>query len=308
MSLIDIAIEVVDHPLSRQLLPLALQSFQKDRTERRIQLHREAQERQIALLREAYGEPQADPTPAHSKADDVYSQENRYDTGCVVCGKAHLAATAGMLERAAKLSAEKGQCDIDCAYYVAAAQREVVNLIDYDWTPDQIAATPPKDQAALTKWLPALNEAQDRMFVGTESNARLNLARAAGALEEAGRFARSSGVDHPEAQKRIADAEAWLATTERAEWSPERRAQMDPAIRPIVDANLPKFRKQRQFLLNGIQSPEDLDRVAADVGVLNAQIQGVALQQLTAEQVQAMAHSMDTIRRGFRADVTGGGT
>lgn len=303
MSLIDIAIEVVDHPLSQRLFPLALQSFQKDRTDRRIQLYREAQEQQIRLLHEVYSDatPTTDP---HTKADDVYSAGNRYDTGCVVCGKAHLAATAGMLDRAAQMSAAKGQCDIDCAYYVAAAQREVVNLLDYDWTPEQIAATPPQDQAALNKWLPALREAQDRMFVGTEMVARHNLARAAGALEEAGRFARSSGVDHPEAQKRITDAEEWLAATERAEWSPERRGQMDPAIRPIVDENLPKFRKQRQFLLNGIQSPEDLDRVAADVGVLNAQIQGVALQQLTADQVQDMARSMDTIRRGFRADVT----
>lgn len=311
MSLIDVFIEVAQHPLAQRLAPYVLNSVDDNTQQRRLDLYREDTDRQIELLRvmassgslETVAVQETDTNRSTEKSDDLYSRDNRYDTGCVVCGKAHLAATVGMLDRAAQLSQERGSCDADCAYYLAAAQREVVNLLEHDWTPEQVAATPPEDRAVLEKWLPALYEAQNTIFLGTESPARVNLAKAAGALEEAGRFARSSGVDHPEAQKRIADAEKWLATTERAEWSPERRTVMDPAVRTVVDQNLPKFRAQRQFLLNGIQSPEDLDRVAGEVGVLNAQIQGVALRQLTPDQVQTMAGSLGSIRQQFRQDL-----
>lgn len=305
MSLVEVAIKIADHPATRVLLPVVADAWQKDHTQKRMELWREAHDRRLALLRQAYNPeniPNAGTTPAPEKQDDLYATGNDYSVGCLVCGRAHLASMAGMLDKASEISTQKGQCDIDCAYYVAAAQREVVNLLNYDWTPEQIAATPPDAQAVLHKWLPSLREAQSTLFVGPESSARLNLAKASGALEEAGRFARSGGVNHPEAQMRIADAEQWLTTTERAEWSPERRQAMDPAIRHIVDANLAPFRSQRQFLLNGIQTPEDLDRIAADVGIVNAKIQGIILQQLTPDQVQTMAQELQSMRDGFRAD------
>jgi hypothetical protein len=99
----------------------------------------------------------------------------------------------------------------------------MVNLINYDWTPEQIAKTSPEDQAILSKWMPAVSKATRTMFDGEESQARINLASAAGALEEAGRFARTSGMDHPEAQKRMADAEQWEGadqafTEEASDW------------------------------------------------------------------------------------------
>ena len=71
-----------------------------------------------------------------------------------------------------------------------------------------------------------------------------------------------------------------------------------------MDQALPAFRKQRQFLINGIQNPEDLDRVAAEVGTLNKQLQAVAVQTLTPDQIAAMAEQVRTVREGFRADLT----
>jgi len=315
MPLVDVFVQIIEHPLTQRLAPYALDWLEGDRVAKRRALYQETIDREMALLRArqeaglaaitlgGVATVTAAPAPARAPMpNDIYTG-SRYDTGCLVCGKAHLAATAGMLRRAADISQQQGTCDVDCAYYVAAAQREVVNLLTYDWTEEQIAATPPQDQAVLRKWKPALESAQVTLFTGEEATARLNLARAAGALEEAGRFARASGVQHPEAQKRIADAEQWLAATERAEWSPERRTQMSPPVRRVVDQALPAFREQRQFLLNGIQTPEDLDQVAAAVGTLNAQLQAVTLQQLTPEQVQQMAATLQQVRDGFRADV-----
>lgn len=309
MSLLDIAIEIIDHPVAKQLAPLAIGAWGDRIRQERLSIQQENLEAQYRILID-HARPERKPTlevvrPESQRADsdDLYRADRNWDTGCAVCGKAHLAATAGMLDRAAQLAAKSGQCDDDCTYYVAAAQREIVNLNGYDWTPDQIAATEPAERLVLEQWSSAINTFEDQLFVGVEGNARRNLARAAGALEEAGRFARSAGVQHPEAQKRIADAEALLASTERGEWSPERRQTMAPEVRAVIDPYLPAFRRQRQFLLNGMESPDDLDTVAADVGKLNAALQSVAIRQLDPKAVQALAQSAKTIREGFRNDL-----
>lgn len=310
MSLIDVIIQVVDHPLTSKLTPLAQQWISGRETDRMEQIHLDEYRRMEEVLTVPVAgagavtvlTPRAVPAPVTAKQDDLYAAGNRYDVGCAVCGKAHLAATVGMLDRAASLAQERGTCDDDCTYYVSAAQREVVNLIGYDWTPDAIAATPDGERQLLEKWTPQVAQVQDTLFQGPEAQARVNLAKAAGALEEAGRFARAEGVGHPEAQQRMADAEALLAETERGEWSPERREQMNPQTRAVVDAALPAFRKQRQFLINGVASPEDLDRVAAQVGTLNKQLQSVAVAQLTPDQIAAMAQQMHGVRNGFRQD------
>ena len=320
MSLIDILITIVDHPVTQKMSPL-VQSILADRQDqRKLEIERETltQWRTLNASTDPIPDsvlavagvagtatamaPPAAATPA--KGDDLYAAGNRYDVGCAVCGKAHLAATVGMLDRAASLAQERGRCDDDCTYYVSAAQREVVNLVGYDWTPAAIAATPDGERRLLEKWAPQVESLNATLFQGTEAQARINLAKAAGALEEAGRFARADGVTHPEAQQRMADAEALLAETERGEWSPERRHTMDAQTRAVVDQALPAFRKQRQFLINGIQSPEDLDRVAAEVGTLNKQLQAVAVQTLTPDQIAAMADQVRTVREGFRADLT----
>ena len=330
MSLIDVVIEVIQHPATQQLSPLVRAVLLDEQEQRRIEIQRTTLDKWQAInagsptlaehpeyenewtrfesdLTEAVaaGAGSAAATvPAPAKQDDLYAVGNRYDVGCAVCGKAHLAATAGMMDRAAKLAQDRGTCDADCGYYLSAAQREVVNLVGYDWTPEAIAATPEGERQLLTQWAPQVDQLQDTLFQGPEAQARMNLAKAAGALEEAGRFARAEGVNHPEAQQRMADAEAWLAETERGEWSPERRQQMDAKTRAMVYHALPAFRKQRQFLINGIDSPEDLDRVAAEVGTLNAQLQGIAWAQLTPDQIQGMAAQTQQIRQGFRQALT----
>ena len=321
MSLVDVIIQVLDHPAAQFVTPLVAKQLELGQRRTLLRIQTEEWEAQKAVLanRSAWGPGVAEgvvggavaatvatpdpPTAATAKADDLYSRNNRYDTGCAVCGKAHLAATAGMIDRANALAHERGQCDADCIYYLAAAQREVVNLTGYDWTPALIAQTPPGEQAVLHRWLPAVEQLQSTLFAGPEATARQNLAKAAGALEEAGRFARASGVDHPEAQQRIADAEALLAETERGEWSPERRQTMDPAMRHLVDQALPAFRRQRQFLLNGLETPEDLDRVAAEVGTLNAQMQTLALAQWSPDQIQSVTQQAQAVRQGFRQDL-----
>ncbi len=326
MSLVDVIIQVLEHPATQFATPLIAKQMElgQRRTLLRIQ-NEEWEARQSVLTSRGAASPLPDisdgmtvtvagglaglaaslpdSTGATAKSDDLYTRDNRYDTGCAVCGKAHLAATAGMIDRANKIAAERGQCDADCIYYLSAAQREVANLTGYDWTPALIAQTPPGEQAVLNRWLPSVESLQTALFSGPESTARQNLAQAAGALEEAGRFARASGVDHPEAQQRIADAEALLAETERGEWSPERRQSMDPATRQLVDQALPAFRRQRQFLLNGLNTPEDLDRVAAEVGTLNAQMQTVALAQWTPDQIAQVAQQAQAVRQGFREDL-----
>lgn len=318
MSLIDVVINVLDHPVVPRLAPLAQSWFQQQGAAQTRDMDDQAHSQIIKVMETASGATVVDAevrtttsTQAPiTKNDDLYTADNRYDTGCAVCGKAHLAATAGMMDRAAALAQERDTCDADCTYYVAAAQREVVNLTGYDWTPDLIAKTSEHERAVLEKWSPEVDKLQPVLFQGPEMQSRINLAKAAGALEEAGRFARADGVNHPEAQRRIADAEALLAETERGEWSPERRQRMDATTRSIVDPALPAFRRQRQFLLNGIESPEDLDRVAAEVGTLNAQMQTVAVAQLTPEQIQEMASATQQVRQGFRQDLqsTKGGT
>ena len=314
MSLIDVVIEVIQHPATQQLSPLVRAMLLDEQEQRRIEIQRTTLDKWQAInagsstLTESVavgaGSAAVAAAPAPAKQDDLYAVGNRYDVGCAVCGKAHLAATAGMMDRAAQLAQERGTCDADCGYYLSAAQREVVNLIGYDWTPEAIAATPDGERQLLAQWAPQVDQLQGTLFQGPEAQARMNLAKAAGALEEAGRFARADGVNHPEAQQRMADAEAWLAETERGEWSPERRQQMDAQTQAIVDQALPAFRKQRQFLINGIESPADLDRVAAEVGTLNAQLQGLAWNQLTPGQIQGMAAQTQQIRQGFRQALT----
>lgn len=298
MSLLEVVVTILDHPLTDRLIPVAQQWVTANGDSQKQSVESERYTRISEVLDRAAGSSHPD-----AKADDLYRASNQYDTGCAVCGKAHLAATSGMMDRADALSHERGQCDDDCGYYVAAAQREVVNLVGYDWTDEAIAATPDQERIILERWSPQVTALHPILFAGPESQSRINLAKAAGALEEAGRFARADGIQHPEAQRRITDAEAWLAETERGEWSPERRQQMDPNIRAVVDHALPAFRKQRQFLLNGLQSPEDLDRVAAEVGTLNAQMQSVTIRELTPDQIHAMADATRQVRKGFRDDL-----
>ncbi len=314
MSLIDVLIQVADHPATQKLAPMVRTVLIDQQQQRQVAIQRETLDKWQAMNTASPSVTETDvaetgsvivaASPDPAKQDDLYAVGNRYDVGCAVCGKAHLAATAGMMDRAAQLAQERGACDADCGYYLSAAQREVVNLIGYDWTPEAITATPEGERQLLTQWAPHVDQLQGTLFQGPEAQARMNLAKAAGALEEAGRFARADGVNHPEAQQRIADAEAWLAETERGEWSPERRQQMDGPTRDVVDQALPAFRKQRQFLINGIESPEDLDRVAAEVGTLNARLQGIAWSQLTPDQIQHMSDQTQQIRQGFRQALT----
>jgi len=245
----------------------------------------------------------AAPTGGPAPADDLYAQQ-QWDTGCVVCGRAHLAAAAATLDRAAALAQDRGRCDADCGYYVTVAQREIANLLEWDWTEAQIVATPDPDQATLRAVKPDVERLRDTLFAGDAGAARLNLTLAAGALEEAGRFARAGGVAHPEAQARIARAEALLTATERAEFAPERVATYDPAVQDAIHAIQPAFRSQRQFLLNGLQTPEDLDRVAAAVGAANTRLNQAVLARTPPDQVAAWADHARAIRTRFRAAVT----
>ncbi|NMP22199.1 hypothetical protein [Sulfobacillus harzensis] len=102
-----------------------------------------------------------------------------------------------------------------------------------------------------------------------------------GALKEALRFAREDGIQHPEAQQRIQDAQAWLLSElpalERFDLAPERLATLPPAERQVWEATLPTIRKLRQAGLNKIGTAEGLEEAAALAGTLGTQLQVAAV-------------------------------
>lgn len=98
----------------------------------------------------------------------------------------------------------------------------------------------------------------------------------AGSLKEALRFAREDGIAHPEAQARIQDVQAWLATLpalERFDLAPERLATLPPAERDAWTAALPTVRRLRQAALNSLGTVEGLAEAAGLAGTLGTELQ-----------------------------------
>lgn len=93
---------------------------------------------------------------------------------------------------------------------------------------------------------------------------RAHLAMVAGSLEEALRFARADGIDHPEVIKRLTASGKDLVVLERYDLAPEKIQQASPEEQKVIRELLPGIRKLRQDVLNRVKTPEDLERIAAE--------------------------------------------
>lgn len=227
------------------------------------------------------------PTPskylASEGAEDV-------DTGCLPCGKAHLGAMQGMLERAAEAADKEGGCGPACGQWMARAAQEPVALFARDWTPERIAKTPPHHRAILEQYVPQVRRAQSELVGGdavTES-----LVRASALLSEATRFAGAGdGIEHPEVQWRLAEAEKDLTTAERAKVG---------AMTPDMQQRL---RRLRQQAYNDVRGPEDVTVAATEADAVTAEVLGAYTASLTPEQVRQMAEGAKALRASFRSDL-----
>lgn len=87
-----------------------------------------------------------------------------------------------------------------------------------------------------------------------------------GTLDEALRFVREDGLQHPEAKMRLEDAEKLaqeLLDAERYALSPAKTVSWPEADRKTAEAVLPYLRRARQALLNRLTSPEGVAEAAA---------------------------------------------
>lgn len=225
---------------------------------------------------------------AQEGAEDV-------DTGCLPCGKAHLGAMQGMLERAAAAAAHEGTCGPECGQWVARAAQEPVALFARDWTPERIAKTPPEHRAVLEKFVPQVRQVQDELVGGDE--VRASLVRASALLSEATRFAGAGdGMEHPEVQWRLAEAEKDLTVAERA-----RVGAMSPETQQ-------RLRRLRQATYNAIASPGDLNRAAQEADAVATEVQGGWAATLPPDAVRSLAERARALRADFRADLAATGT
>lgn len=220
---------------------------------------------------------------AQEGAEDV-------DTGCLPCGKAHLGAMQGMLERAQQAAEKEGSCGTECGQWLARAAQEPVALFARDWTPERIAKTPPEHRAVLEKYVPQVRGVQASLVgedVVTES-----LVRASALLSEATRFAGAGdGIEHPEVQWRLAEAEKDLTTAERA-----RVGAMSPEMQQ-------RLRRLRQQAYNDVRTPDDVTAAAVEADAVAVEVQSGFASSLTPDQVRSMAESAAALRESFRADL-----
>jgi hypothetical protein len=85
-------------------------------------------------------------------SDPLYARAAKVESGCVECGRAHLAAVAATLRRAAQEAKAKGWDSQDVQSRIAFALEELSALRQYDWTEDKIAKNPPQEQEALRRY------------------------------------------------------------------------------------------------------------------------------------------------------------
>ena len=84
-----------------------------------------------------------------------------------------------------------------------------------------------------------------------------------GALSEALRFARKGGIDQPEVHRRFGLARDELNIMERIDLSPEQLVQLHGRDKQLAEWGLNASRDIRHKI-TAVQTPEDLERVAAD--------------------------------------------
>lgn len=238
-------------------------------------------------------------TPVYSRYLEQEGALDDWDTGCLHCGKAHLAAVRGMIERAKEIAAVKGAGDPKVQEYLGEAGRELTALLLLDWTPERIAKAPPDHQAILHRYVGQVQELRDTLNKG----GMMDVLGTWSMLDEAGRFAHEDGVTHPEAQLRLARAEELAALAERHSLSPEHVMEMDVTQQQAVEYVLPRLRRLRQYVFDGVAEPKDLDQTTAAAAHLVGRLQQAGVGRLSLDEISTAADKAIQVREGFRTDV-----
>ena len=241
--------------------------------------------------------------PAPSRANVTPAPASRYlasegassdvSTGCIPCGRAHLGAQQGMLERAAAAAQRAGgSCDAECQRLVAKAAGESSALLAGDWTPEQVAATPAHQRPAVERALPAVSGITSDLVGGDQ--AREAMVRASALLTEATRFAGAGdGLAHPEVRWRLDAAEKDLVFAERS-----------AAPGTLPQETQQKLRALRQDVLNKTATPEDLVAVASRAEGVTAAVVAPYAAGLGADRLQELAGRAAAVRERFKADLS----
>lgn len=237
--------------------------------------------------------------PVYSRYLEQEGALDDWDTGCLHCGKAHLAAVRGMVERAKEIAAVKGEADPKVQEYLGEAGRELTALLLLDWTPERIAKAPPEHQVILRRYVGQVQDLRDTLNKG----GMMDVLGTWSMLDEAGRFAHEDGVTHPEAQLRLARAEELAALAERHSLSPEHVIGMDTEQQQAVEYVLPRLRRLRQHVFDGVAEPKDLDQTTAAAAHLVGRLQQAGVGRLSLDEINAAADRAIQVREGFRADV-----
>lgn len=213
-----------------------------------------------------------------------YAPDMDVSVSCVPCTRAHLTTIAGAAKKAVN-----GDADA-----LAAARKEMAALMEYDLTPEKLAVTPERDRQVLAKYAGQIAELQADL-----AGPAPDITTATASLEEAMRFARADGVDHPEAQLRIARAEELIDVMERVQFSPSLLRQYSPEEQQAIKAALPELRAARQDLVNNVHSADDLEEVTARIAEIDKQLNPAP----DPDQVYEVLEKAVALNDSFRKDV-----
>ena len=230
-------------------------------------------------------------TPAPASLYLASEGASDVSTGCVPCGRAHLGANQGMLERAAAAAQRAGACDAECQRMVAKAAGESAALLAGDWTPNKIAATPERERRAIEGVLPAVSALGSDLVGGDQ--VRESMVRASSLLTEATRFAgEGDGLEHPEVRWRLDAAEKDLVFAERS-----------AAPGTLPQETQQRLRALRQDVLNKVTTPEALVQVAAQAEGVTADVVAPYAASLGADRLQELAARAAAVRQRFKSDL-----
>ena len=136
--------------------------------------------------------------------------------------------------------------------------------------------------------------------VATLSTLRDQVSSISGGLDEALRFARENGMQHPEAKQRLEDARMAVLELERYELMPQRAGS--PEDKRVAQALSPKVRKLRQKILNRMWSVEDLSEASSAAGELTTALQTAVMARDMAQPSPAVALTNMTDNGGYGRD------
>ena len=227
------------------------------------------------------------PAQPYSNYLKEYGQQSREDVsiGCIPCTRAHLSTTQAALQKA-----EQGDTDA-----LASAREEMAALIEYDLTPEKLAATPERERKVLAKYAERIDSLRKELTGPVP-----DITTASASLKEAMRFARRGDeVTHPEVQERLARAEDLVNGLERISFSPERLSKLPAKERKRVKEVLPQLREVRQDLINNVHNADDLEAVTIRLTEIDKQLNPAPDKQ----QLHKAAEQAKTLNTEFRRDV-----